>query len=145
MAWTLFSRMVGRQEAVPPGGRAAPQRGYRGPAAQTKRDRRTDGFGLIAPRTISNEVSILRTFFNFLINERKVQFENPCARFKPLRDPKEIARRRPPVYSQAELDRLFYVCTEYERAIFTAGLAMQLTAPFSAHSAASVDSAAEWR
>ena len=72
----------------------------------------------IAPRTINYEVSVVRTFFNFLINEREVRFENPCARFKPLRDPKEKARRRPPVYSQAELDRLFEACTEDERAIF---------------------------
>ena len=72
----------------------------------------------IAPRTINYEVSVVRTFFNFLINERGVHLENPCARFKPLRDPKERSRRKPPVYSQAELDRLFEACTEFERAIF---------------------------
>jgi len=76
------------------------------------------GHRRITPRTINYEVSVLRTFFNFLINERGVQLENPCARFKPLRDPKEKARRRPPVYSQAELDRLFELCSEFERAVF---------------------------
>jgi len=72
----------------------------------------------IAPRTINYEVSVLRTFFNFLINERGMALQNPCARFKPLRDPQEKSRRRLPVYSQAELDRLFEACSEYERAIF---------------------------
>ena len=72
----------------------------------------------IAPRTINYEVSVLRTFFNFLINERGMQLENPCARFKPLRDPKEKSQRKPSVYSQAELDRLFEACIEFERAVF---------------------------
>lgn len=37
---------------------------------------------LITPRTINFEISTLRTFFYYLINERGVQFENPCTRFK---------------------------------------------------------------
>jgi hypothetical protein len=33
-------------------------------------------------------VSLLRTLFSFLINERGLRVENPCARFKALRDQK---------------------------------------------------------
>src|SRR6266849_1380079 len=50
----------------------------------------------ITPRTINFEVSVLRTFFYFLINERGLKMENPCARFKPLRDREAKARRKPP-------------------------------------------------
>ena len=42
----------------------------------------------ITPRTINYEVSVLRTFFYFLANERGLQMKNPCARFKALRDQK---------------------------------------------------------
>ncbi len=73
---------------------------------------------VIAPRTINFEISVLRTFFYFLINERGVRMTNPCARFKPLRDPRERARSRPPTYSQQELDRLFAACDPFERAVF---------------------------
>jgi hypothetical protein len=57
----------------------------------------------ITPRTINFEVSVLRTFFYFLMNERGLQTENPCARFKPLRDQQTKARRKPPTYKQEEL------------------------------------------
>ncbi len=73
---------------------------------------------IITPRTINFEISVLRTFFYFLINERGVRMTNPCARFKPLRDPRERARSRPPTYSQQELDRLFAACDPFERAVF---------------------------
>ena len=72
----------------------------------------------ITPRTINFEISVLRTFFNFMINERGTRMENPCARFKALRDPRAKARSRPPTYSQAEIDRLVEVCDEFERAVF---------------------------
>lgn len=73
---------------------------------------------IITPRTINFEISVLRTFFYFLINERGVKTTNPCARFKPLRDAREKARRRPPTYSEAELECLFAACGEFERAVF---------------------------
>ena len=38
------------------------------------------------PSTVNFEVSVLRTFFNFVIQELQVRMENPCARFKPLRE-----------------------------------------------------------
>ena len=44
--------------------------------------------------------------------------KNPCARFKHLRDAKKKAGRRPPVYSQAELDALFAHCDDLEKAVF---------------------------
>jgi integrase/recombinase XerD len=72
----------------------------------------------ITPRTINFEVSVLRTFFYFLINERGIQMENPCARFKPLKDQQTKAKRKPSTYSPEELERLFTICTEDETAIF---------------------------
>jgi integrase/recombinase XerD len=71
-----------------------------------------------APRTINFEVSTLRTFFYYLINERGIPMTNPCARFKPLKDEKEKARRKPPTYTQEELDRLFAECDDFERTAF---------------------------
>lgn len=72
----------------------------------------------IAPRTINFEVSALRTFFYYLINERAVSMQNPCARFKLLKDEKEKARRGPPIYNQNELNRLFGKCSSFEKAAF---------------------------
>ncbi len=72
----------------------------------------------ITPRTINFEVSVLRTLFNFMINERGLAMENPCARFKALKDPKAKAKRKPPTYSRKETDKLFAVCDEFEKAVF---------------------------
>jgi integrase/recombinase XerD len=73
---------------------------------------------IITPRTINFEVSVLRTFFYFLANERGIRVENPCARFKPLKDQKAKARRKPPTYTQQELDKIFAKCDEGEKTIF---------------------------
>ena len=70
------------------------------------------------PRTINFEVSTLRTFFYYLINERGIPVTNPCARFKPLKDEKEKARRKPPTYMQAELNHLFAACDNLEKTAF---------------------------
>lgn len=72
----------------------------------------------ITPRTINFEVSTLRTFFYYLINERGLPMQNPCARFKHLRDEKKKARRKPPTYTQEELDRLFETCDDFEKTVF---------------------------
>jgi integrase/recombinase XerD len=72
----------------------------------------------VKPRTINFEVSTLRTFFYYLINERGIPMANPCARFKPLKDEKEKARRKPPTYTQAELNRIFAACDDLERTAF---------------------------
>jgi hypothetical protein len=40
----------------------------------------------ITPRTINYEISVLRTFFYFLIRERNLAIENPCSNFKQLKD-----------------------------------------------------------
>ena len=45
--------------------------------------------------------------------------ENPCARFKPLRDQMAKARRKPPTYKQAEVDQLFAKCDNIEKAKFS--------------------------
>ena len=42
---------------------------------------------------------------------------NPCAYFKPLKDEKAKARRKPPTYSQEEIDRLFAACDDFEKAV----------------------------
>jgi len=73
---------------------------------------------LITPPTINFEVSTLRTFFYYLINERGVKTDNPCARFKHLRDAKNKAGRRPPTYNQAQLDALFTHTDKFEKAVF---------------------------
>lgn len=72
----------------------------------------------VAPRTVNFEVSALRTFFYYLINERAVPMENPCARFKPLKDERERARRRPATYLQSELDKLFAAASTFEKAVY---------------------------
>ncbi len=74
---------------------------------------------IITPRTINFEVSVLRTFFYFLANERGLKLENPCARFKPLKDPSAKARKKPPTYTQEETSRLLVGCADpLERTIF---------------------------
>lgn len=77
-----------------------------------------DSEELITARTINFEVSVLRTFFYFLINERGLKMENPCARFKRLKDSKQKSKRRPPTYSQEELDKLFEASDEFEKTAF---------------------------
>jgi integrase len=72
----------------------------------------------ITPRTINYEISVLRTFFYFLIGERNLAIANPCAKFKPLKDPRLKAKRRPPTYRQDELNGIFTTCEENEKAIF---------------------------
>lgn len=72
----------------------------------------------ITPRTINFELSVLRTFFYFLISERNLPIANPCAKFKALKDPQAKAKRRPPTYRQDELSRLFAVCNPFEKTIF---------------------------
>lgn len=72
----------------------------------------------ITPRTINFEISVLRTFFYFLIRERNLKIENPCAKFKRLKDPRAKANRCPPTYRQEETDRIFARCNECEKTIF---------------------------
>lgn len=72
----------------------------------------------VAPRTVNFEVSALRTFFYYLINERALLMDNPCARFKPLKDERERARRKPPTYTQSELDKLFASATPFEKSVY---------------------------
>ena len=73
---------------------------------------------IITPRTINFEVSVLRTFLYFLINERGIRMENPCARFKALKDQKAKARRKPPTYKQTEIDKVFAQCEDSEKTTF---------------------------
>jgi integrase len=73
---------------------------------------------IITPRTINFEVSVLRTFFYFLINERGMRIDNPCARYKPLKDTRAKANSRPPTYSRDEINRIFEQCTSFDKAVF---------------------------
>jgi len=52
------------------------------------------------------------------VNERGVHLENPCARFKPLKDQSAKARKKPPTYTKDELGRIFNACKEGEKTIF---------------------------
>ena len=72
----------------------------------------------ITPRTINFEVGVLRTFFYFLINDRGLELENPCARFKLLKDGKTKRARKPSTYSQEETNQLLDSCDSFERAIY---------------------------
>lgn len=72
----------------------------------------------ITPRTVNFEISVFRTFFYFLIKERNLKIENPCANFKPLKDPKAKAKRRPPVYRQEEIDAILEHATHLQKAAF---------------------------
>jgi integrase len=87
-------------------------------AARSKETSQQHKGRIITPSTINYEIRVLRTFFYFLAQERGLPIENPCARFKALKDPQSKAHRRPPTYSQKELDRLFEKCTAYEKTIF---------------------------
>jgi integrase len=72
----------------------------------------------VAASTINFEVTALRTLFYYLIRERGISMENPCARFKALRSEKERLKRKPPTYSKEELEKIFAKCDETERAMF---------------------------
>ncbi len=61
---------------------------------------------------------VLRTFFYFLIRERNLPIDSPCANFKQLKDPRAKANRRPPTYKGPELDRIFAQCDAFENTIF---------------------------
>lgn len=73
---------------------------------------------LLSPATVNFEVTVLKTFFYYLIRERGVAMGNPCARSKPLRAEKERLNRRPPTYTQEETDKLLAACDKMDRAIF---------------------------
>lgn len=73
---------------------------------------------LVSPTTINFEVQVLRNFFNYLSRERGVKVNNPCARTKALRSVSERLGRRPPTYTQDELDRLFAACKPSDRAMY---------------------------
>jgi integrase len=72
----------------------------------------------VAASTINFEVTVLRSFFYYLIRERGTKAENPCAHFKMLRSAKDRLKSRPQTYSQDELDRMLSVCNLADRAMF---------------------------
>lgn len=73
---------------------------------------------LIAPSTINFEVTILRAFFYYLIRERGIKVENPCANFKMLRSATERLKSRPHTYSQDEINRLLASCKGASHAMY---------------------------
>lgn len=72
----------------------------------------------VTPGTVNFEVSVPRTFFNFLIHERQVVLDHPCARFKPLRDASGKSNGRAPTYSQEEVERILGACDGQDRVAF---------------------------
>ncbi|MDW8131389.1 MAG: tyrosine-type recombinase/integrase [Bryobacterales bacterium] len=60
----------------------------------------------VQPATVNFELGVLRTFFQFLGRELGRELENPCARFKPVRDVASRGRRAREVYTEEELERL---------------------------------------
>ena len=111
-----FVRVLGYKKVVEAIGRAEIDDYKTKRVGQEPQNKRGSG---IAPRTVNYEVSVLRTFFNFLIRERDVSMPNPCARFKRLRDTAKQANARPPTYSQQELDATIGACGLEDYAVFT--------------------------
>jgi integrase len=72
----------------------------------------------VSPATVNFEVTVLKTFFYYMIRERGISMENPCARSKPLRVEKERLKRRPPTYTTVETDKLITASDGMNRAIF---------------------------
>ena len=110
-----FQRIVGKSRFVETIGRREVDT-YK--AARVAEKPRVRPGRLVKPSTVNFEVSVLRTFFNFVIHERQVRMENPCARFKPLRDAAGKAQARTPVYSQEEIARILGGCDDEDRAAF---------------------------
>jgi integrase len=72
----------------------------------------------VAASTINFEVTVLRSFFYYLIRERGIKMENPCANFKMLRAAKERLKSKPHTYSQDEINRLLAACNPASRAMY---------------------------
>jgi integrase len=72
----------------------------------------------VSPSTINFEVQVIRNFFNYLIRERGVKVDNPCANTKALRSIGERIKRRPPTYAQDELDQIFAECSSFDKALY---------------------------
>lgn len=110
-----FQRIVGQGRFVQTIGRREVE-AYKAARVEEKSSVRSKR--LVKPSTVNFEVSVLRTFFNFVIRELQVRMENPCARFKPLRDAAGKAQGRTPVYSQEEIARILGACEGEDRAAF---------------------------
>lgn len=74
--------------------------------------------GCVAASTINFEVTVLRSFFYYLIRERGIKAENPCAHFKALRSAKERLKSKPQTYTQDEINRLLAACNPASHAMY---------------------------
>jgi len=72
----------------------------------------------VAASTINFEVTVLRSFFYYLIRERGIKAENPCAHFKVLRSAKERLKSKPQTYTQDEINRLLAACNPASHAMY---------------------------
>ena len=72
----------------------------------------------VAASTINFEVTVLRSFFYYLIRERGIKIENPCAHFKMLRAAKERLKSKPQTYTQDEINRLLAACNAASHAMY---------------------------
>lgn len=80
-----------------------------GPGAGRRRGSR------VSASTVNFEVSVVRTMFHYAQRELGVAVENPCARFKPLRDAAGKGGEQPSVYRPEEIERLLAACGPEDR------------------------------
>lgn len=113
-ALTHFERLLGHRKFVEAITRADID-DYKTKRCQEKSERTGR---IITAQTVNFELGVFRTFFYYLIQERDLKLDNPCEKFKKLRDAKQKSRRRPPTYDQEELDALFTQSDEFERSVF---------------------------
>lgn len=73
---------------------------------------------LVAASTVNFEITVLRSFFYYLIRERGMKVDNPCAHFKMLRAAKERLKSRPQSYTREEVDRLLSACNSSSHALY---------------------------
>jgi hypothetical protein len=93
-----FERLLGRKAYV----EALTRADIEEPKTVRSQERgRSKDREFVQPRSVNFEVSVLRTFFNYLIRERELKITNPCAHFKPLRDATAKAYRRAPELSES--------------------------------------------
>jgi integrase len=73
----------------------------------------------VSPRTVNYEVSVVRAFFNYLIDIQGVNFYNPASKVKKLREP----QRKRKALTIAEVKALFGACeNDTDRLIILLGI-----------------------
>jgi integrase/recombinase XerD len=103
-----FERILGKRLFVEAIGRKDIDQ-YKATRSQEKpRQRRGER---VAPSTVNFEVTVMRTFYSFLIREHQVKMENPCSHFKPLRDASGKSNGRVSTYTPEEIELILKGCS----------------------------------